>query len=235
MPFIGNKPSAVPLTSADIADGIITSAKIVDATITNSDVASSIITGQTAETSIAGGDSVLIYDDSASALRKMTRTNFVSGLGGLSEADAWRINSNITFTNPGGSDVTTNWERVDTDGFDKIGTGLSESSGIFSFPSTGYYYINHFGTVTTTASRTYVGMFLNVTLNNSTYSRATEVYTNLHANGSYGVMASSFIIKVTDITNIKFKFDLHRSETVQLTGGTDVSLTGFSCIKLAGV
>jgi len=81
MPFIGNKPSAVPLTSADIADSIITSAKIVDATITNSDVASSIITGQTAETSIAGGDSVLIYDDSAAALRKMTRTNFVSGVG----------------------------------------------------------------------------------------------------------------------------------------------------------
>ena len=83
MPYTGNKPSAVPLTSADIADNIITSAKIVDATITNSDVASSIITGQTAETSIAGGDSILIYDDSATALRKMTRTNFVSGLGGV--------------------------------------------------------------------------------------------------------------------------------------------------------
>ncbi len=38
MPFIGNKPSAVPLTSADIADGIITSAKIVDGTIVNSDI-----------------------------------------------------------------------------------------------------------------------------------------------------------------------------------------------------
>ena len=82
MPFIGNKPSAVPLTSADIADSIITSAKITDGTITNTDIASSIITGQTAETSIAGGDSVLIYDDSASALRKMTRTNFVAGVGG---------------------------------------------------------------------------------------------------------------------------------------------------------
>ena len=35
MPFIGNKPSAVPLTSADIADGIITSAKIVDGSIVN--------------------------------------------------------------------------------------------------------------------------------------------------------------------------------------------------------
>jgi hypothetical protein len=45
MPFIGNKPSAVPLTSADIADGIITSAKIVDGTIVNADInASSAIT-----------------------------------------------------------------------------------------------------------------------------------------------------------------------------------------------
>jgi hypothetical protein len=29
MPFIGNKPTAVPLTGADLTDGIITSAKIV--------------------------------------------------------------------------------------------------------------------------------------------------------------------------------------------------------------
>jgi hypothetical protein len=48
--------------------------------VTNTMLSPSVITGQTAETSIAGGDSVLIFDDSASALRKMTRTNFVSGL-----------------------------------------------------------------------------------------------------------------------------------------------------------
>ena len=41
MPFIGYKPSAVPLTSEDIADGIITSAKIVDGTIANADINSS--------------------------------------------------------------------------------------------------------------------------------------------------------------------------------------------------
>jgi hypothetical protein len=38
MPFIGNKPSAVPLTSADITDGIITSAKIADGAIVNADI-----------------------------------------------------------------------------------------------------------------------------------------------------------------------------------------------------
>jgi hypothetical protein len=43
MPYTGNKPSAVPLTSADIADSIITSAKIVDATIANADIANSTI------------------------------------------------------------------------------------------------------------------------------------------------------------------------------------------------
>jgi hypothetical protein len=116
MPFIGNKPSAVPLTSADIADGIITSAKIVDATITNSDVASSIITGQTAETSIAGGDSVLIYDDSASALRKMTRTNFVSGIGGAN-TPAFSVTTTTAVTVGGGAStkVTWNTEHFDTD------------------------------------------------------------------------------------------------------------------------
>ena len=38
MGYIGTKPSAVPLTSADIADGIITSAKIADGTIVNADI-----------------------------------------------------------------------------------------------------------------------------------------------------------------------------------------------------
>jgi hypothetical protein len=86
MGYLGYKPADKPLTAADIADSSITSAKIVDATITNSDVASSIITGQTAETSIADADTLLIYDNSATALRKMTKANFVSGLGGSTPA-----------------------------------------------------------------------------------------------------------------------------------------------------
>jgi hypothetical protein len=46
MPFIGNQPSAVPLTSADITDGIITSAKIVDGTIVNADINASAAIAQ---------------------------------------------------------------------------------------------------------------------------------------------------------------------------------------------
>jgi len=116
MGYLGYKPADKPLTAADITDGIITSAKIVDATITNSDVASSIITGQTAETSIAGGDSVLIYDDSASALRKMTRTNFVAGVGGTNTPSFGAyMSASQTLSNSTGTKINFDTEYFDTD------------------------------------------------------------------------------------------------------------------------
>jgi len=137
MPFIGNKPSAVPLTSADIADSIITSAKIVDATITNSDVASSIITGQTAETSIAGGDSILIYDDSASALRKMTRTNFVSGIGGVNTPAFFaRLKADQSVT-----DNTSTKAQFDTEVFDTNNNYDPSTNYRFTPTTAGKYYI----------------------------------------------------------------------------------------------
>ena len=45
-------------------------------------LAAAAIIGQTAETSVANDDLILIYDTSEAALRKMTKSNFVSGLGG---------------------------------------------------------------------------------------------------------------------------------------------------------
>jgi hypothetical protein len=76
------------LTSLDVIDFILVLGDTLsigtpsDGTVGFAKITSNLITGATAETTIAGGDSVLIYDDSASALRKMTRTNFVSGITG---------------------------------------------------------------------------------------------------------------------------------------------------------
>jgi len=75
MPFIGNKPSAVPLTSADIADSIITSAKITDATIVNADIANSTInltTKVTGSLPVANGGTGLTALGTAS---QVLRTN----------------------------------------------------------------------------------------------------------------------------------------------------------------
>ena len=66
-------------------------------------------------------------------------TGLTSGFkNGVTEIDSWRVTA--SFTPSDNSDVTSNWERVDTN-FTKVGTGLSESSGIFTFPQTGIYKI----------------------------------------------------------------------------------------------
>jgi len=154
---------------------------------------------------------------------------------GITEADAWRITTNTVFSSSGSSDVTANWERTDSDGFDEIGTGLSESSGIFSFPSTGYYYINHFSSTTAAAARAYTSMSLKITLNNSSYSHATSNYANIAGANYLSSNTASFIVKVTDISNIKFKFEVQRSDTFTLLGSTSESRSGFSCIKLGDI
>tara|TARA_R100000951_G_scaffold44096_1_gene37220 strand:+ start:341 stop:1237 length:897 start_codon:yes stop_codon:yes gene_type:complete len=70
------------VTSAKIAADAITAAKIADDAISDEHLDVTAITGQTAETSVADGDTILIHDASASALKKMTKANFVSGVGG---------------------------------------------------------------------------------------------------------------------------------------------------------
>ncbi len=107
----------------------------------SSQVAASIITGQTAETSIATDDTVLIHDTSAGALRKMTRANFVSGVGGANTPafEAYLGGS-------GGqslSNDTVTKIQFNTEVFDSDGTYDNSSNYRFTVPSGkgGKYFI----------------------------------------------------------------------------------------------
>ena len=88
-----------------------------DGSVGSSQVASTIITGQTAETSIATDDTVLIHDTSAGALRKMTRANFVSGVGETNTPVflASKSDSNQSIAHNTTTKVTFNNEIVDSD------------------------------------------------------------------------------------------------------------------------
>jgi len=92
MPFIGNKPSAVPLTSADIADGIITSAKIVDGTIVNADINASaaiVATKLTGITSPAGFRNIVINSDMQIAQRSTSVASLTSTAYTYPTLDRW--------------------------------------------------------------------------------------------------------------------------------------------------
>jgi hypothetical protein len=71
------------VTTGKIAADAVNGDKIADDSISDEHLDPTVITGQTAETSVATDDLILLSDTSASgALKKMTRANFVSGVGG---------------------------------------------------------------------------------------------------------------------------------------------------------
>ena len=89
-----NPPNA-SVGTAQLGSDAVTEAKIADSAVENEHLNVNVITGQTAETSIATDDTILIHDTSASALRKMTRANFVSGLGGMVLLDTQSVTSGV--------------------------------------------------------------------------------------------------------------------------------------------
>jgi hypothetical protein len=107
---------ASALTATDVIDFILVLGDVLnigtpsDATVGFSKVTSNLITGATAETSIAGGDSILIYDDSATALRKMT----VANLGNTPAFSVYRSTTQSLSDNVA-TKIQFNTEVFDTD------------------------------------------------------------------------------------------------------------------------
>ena len=64
---------ALQVTTAKIAADAIDGTKLADNAVASEHLAASSITSQTAETSVQDADVILIYDNSASVLKKMTR------------------------------------------------------------------------------------------------------------------------------------------------------------------
>ena len=69
----------------------------------------------------------------------------------------------------------------------QIGTRMTESSGIFSFPTTGVYLIKY----NTSAygdggSRQFIGAYIKTTTDNSTYNLASLSYQSVSTANDYG-------------------------------------------------
>ena len=84
---------------------------------------------------------------------------------GITEADNWRL----TVNKSDNSDITANLERDDTSGFGYLGTGMTQSSGIFTFPSTGIWLITFNAMFLVTNENLSIAE-INTTINNSTYT-----------------------------------------------------------------
>jgi len=198
----------------------------------SSQVAASIITGQTALASEPDDTDEFLVSD-AGTLKRIDYS-LIKG-GGITEADQWRLSA--TLTGVTSQYITANLERVDNTGWGKIGTGMSESSGVFTFPSTGIWLVKfQFLCYASSTNDGFVDPKIHITTNNSSYAEISRSYAG-HPNnggniGGQGTMCES-LIDVTDTSNVKIKFYIDSlSTSTYIYGATDTTGTGFSFIRL---
>jgi len=140
---------------------------------------------------------------------------------GITEFDQWRFTTDQTGLNY----LTSNLERVDTYANGQLGTGMSESSGVFTFPSTGLWRVD-FNTqfYYHTSASDQIASYIYVTTDNSSYSASVRAFTELDANGEFTSSVCTKLIDVTDTTQVKVKFRCG-ADGIYTTGNTNASYT----------
>ena len=197
-----------------------------DATVTAAKLNNDIISGTTALTSEpADTDEFLVSD--AGTLKRIDYS-LIKG-GGITETDQWRVTADST---SGSTDITANWERNDSTGFGYLGTGMSQSSGIFTFPSTGIYLVrfilNRLGGSSFLAS--YSRIY--VTTNNSSYTEVSRGEAQGGA-GEAQVLPCETLVDVTDTSNVKVKFALYGGDSSgTMKGDSSMNKTYATFIRL---
>jgi hypothetical protein len=155
----------------------------------------------------------------------VTAAKMFSGFAnGITMADTWRLTADFSgATDP----ISSNLEQNDDASFQVIGTPMSVSSGIFTFPETGKYYITATFQMYNTSSET--AGYIYYTVNNSSYSIGGNG-TSQMASTSYNIVSTSMIFDVTNTTNCKVKFTASAGGTIM--GNSGYNATHFQFIRL---
>ena len=178
----------------------------------------------------SGNYTILTNAGSLGSDKTLTLPNETATLAttnGIKEIDSFQITANVTSN----GDLTSNWQRSTATGFAKIGTGMTESSGIFTFPSTGIYEIQAvIGFETRNQASPQIQ--IQVTTNNSSFSSALQIFGGERANagGTAVSHTGSIYVDVTDTTQVKVKFT---SANLNSTNQVLSSTTLFNFKRLA--
>ena len=172
-----------------------------------------------------GGNAIISSNGSGTFTSSLPNT-------GITVADQFRVTANISSnTDP----ISSNLERIDTTGQGTLGTGMTVSSGRFTFPSTGIYLVQFKGFGLIASGGDNVGMEIKVTTNNSSYSTVAYNYCGNQGSKSFSVSGNS-LIDVTDTANVKVSFSAVSIASGSYfngdTTGTSNNETYFTFIRL---
>jgi hypothetical protein len=197
-----------------VSDGTVTTAKLADSSVS---LAKLTATGTKSSSTFLRGDNT--FD--------------TPPLGGITMIDQWRIIADANYAG-GTNDVTGTWERNDTDGAGLLGSAMSVSSGVFTFPSTGYYYITagFFLVRDNTTSRFNV-LGIRTTQNNSSYSDRVQLGNHVEDIAvQHTFVYADYIFDVTNTSTHKAKFVLENDGSITLGGDTSKDRSFVRFIRL---
>jgi len=164
-------------------------------------------------------------------LPAISGANLTGIIAGITEFDQWYLTANVSSA----GDITSNLARNNFSGSAvPIGTGMSESSGVFSFPSTGKYFVI---CQIELGLNGYDNIYVNthVTLNNGgAYTAPTRAMDGNNGSGNRAGSGTSFyLLDVTDISNVKVKFSANSvASGSYVTGSANEITTTFIFIRV---
>jgi hypothetical protein len=171
----------------------------------------------------SGGNAIITSDGSG---------NITTNKVGITMADQWRLSADRSTNETSFTDVSANLERNDNSGFGYIGSGMTESSGVFTFPETGTYFIQTVASWLMSSTNTYNALAIFSTNDNSNYTQQTE--THVPADGiQFASGTNTFIFNCTNTSTHKVKFKtVVQAGTQTLRGNSGKTETHFNFIRL---
>jgi hypothetical protein len=155
-------------------------------------------------------------------------------------ADYWCLDTGFSNTSGSETYLTTNLSRFAGNAVGTAGSSLmTQSSGVFTFPTTGLYRVNYFASFYSSSniSRYVIGHLYTTTNAGSTWSRVGVFPTSLDAIVS---SANTFVcgscevfINVTNTANVQVKFSVETQATINVQGTSSESQTIMSFLRIA--
>ena len=203
------------------------------------------VTGVTTASSFSGSGASLTSLPAANltgTLPAISGANLTGIAGGVTEIDHWIVNTDF---NGSVSTISNNLVRYEQNGVTKLGTGMSVSSGTWTFPSTGYWMIIAHGQTERQAGHQckYMQLRTKTTVNNSSYGIATiadsTYYDNYNATDRKGGCHSQVVFKCVNTSTYKVQFEATVQDNSEngavWSCSSTIFLTGFAFIKFAEI
>mgnify|MGYP003153581585 CR=1 FL=1 len=149
---------------------------------------------------------------------------------GITMYDMWRLTDDATGNH---EPIATNLERVDTATQSFIGSAMTQSSGIFTFPSTGIYLVSFIPVTNANSAEDYADFKIQTTSNNSSYNTMAQGLEGATTGFAFSGTILQTTVDVTDTSNVKVRFMCTQSNTSnRIKGQTGYNRTTFTFLRL---